>query len=147
MPVPAIRIVPSAPPVLQRQLRLHQQRVAELARRYEAGDSVRILTRAFNVNRETVLEHLKRERVARRPHVRKLTEDEIERLADEVASTDYDVEQIRRRGRPRIGSGPAQLVPVRLDPELLESLRARALRDHASNSEIIRAALREYLAS
>ena len=81
------------------------------------------------------------------PSGRKLTEDEIERLADEVASTDYDIEQIRRRGRPRIGSGPAQLVPVRLDPELLESLRARALRDQASNSEIIRAALRVYLAS
>ena len=81
------------------------------------------------------------------PSGRKLTDDEIERLADDVASTDYDVAQIRRRGRPRIGSGPAQLVPVRLDPELLESLRARALRDHASNSEIIRAALREYLAS
>ncbi len=81
------------------------------------------------------------------PSGRKLTDDEIERLADEVASTDYDIEQIRRRGRPRIGSGPAQLVPVRLDPELLESLRARALRDQASNSEIIRAALRVYLAS
>ena len=81
------------------------------------------------------------------PSGRKLTDDEIERLADEVASTDYDVEQIRRRGRPRIGSGPAQLVPVRLDPELLESLRARALRDQASNSEIIRAALRVYLMS
>ena len=81
------------------------------------------------------------------PSGRKLTDDEIERLADEVASTDYDIEQIRRRGRPRIGSGPAQLVPVRLDPELLESLRARALRDQASNSEIIRAALRVYLMS
>lgn len=66
---------------------------------------------------------------------------------DEVAAADYDVDAIRRRGRPSIGSGPAQLVPVRLDPELLESLRLRALRDHASNSEIIRAALREYLAS
>ena len=82
-----------------------------------------------------------------KPSGRKLTDDEIERLADEVASTDYDVEQIRRRGRPRIGSGPAKLVPVRLEPELLQSLRARALRDHASNSEIIRAALRVYLAS
>lgn len=81
------------------------------------------------------------------PSGRKLTNDEIERLAADVASTDYDIEQIRRRGRPTIGSGPAQLVPVRLDPELLRSLRQRALRDHASNSEVIRAALREYLAS
>lgn len=81
------------------------------------------------------------------PSGRRLTDDEIDQLADEVASTDYDVEQIRRRGRPSIGSGPAHLVPVRLDPELLHSLRERAHRDHASNSEIIRAALREYLAS
>jgi len=78
---------------------------------------------------------------------RQLTDDEISRLADEVATTDYDVERVRRRGRPSIGSGRAQLVPVRLDPELLKSLRERADRDHASNSEIIRAALREYLAS
>jgi uncharacterized protein (DUF4415 family) len=81
------------------------------------------------------------------PSGRTLTDDEIERLADEVSIKEYDVEQIRRRGRPSIGSGPAQLVPVRLDPELLRSLRERALRDHASNSEVIRAALREYLAS
>jgi len=81
------------------------------------------------------------------PTGRTLNDDEIERLADEVATNEYDVEQIRRRGRPSIGSGPAQLVPVRLDPDLLRSLRERALRDHASNSEVIRAALREYLAS
>ena len=36
---------------------------------------------------------------------------------------------------------------VIIDPELLDSLRSRAARDHATNSEVIRAALREYLAS
>lgn len=81
------------------------------------------------------------------PAGRKLTDGEIERLSDDVATKTYDVDQIRRRGRPRIGSGPAQLVPVRLDPELLDSLRERARQDHASNSEVIRAALRDYLAS
>ncbi|MFM7044828.1 MAG: ribbon-helix-helix domain-containing protein [Ilumatobacteraceae bacterium] len=81
------------------------------------------------------------------PSGRRLSDEEINRLADDVASTDYDVEQIRRRGRPSIGTGPAQLVPVRLDPELLQSLRDRAQRDHATNSEVIRAALRDYLAS
>ena len=60
--------------------------------------------------------------------------------------------RLRRRqdpasSRPSIGSGPAQLVPVRIDPDLLESLRARAIREHATNSDVIRAALREYLAS
>ena len=81
------------------------------------------------------------------PSGRQLTDDEIERLAEEVTTTDYNIDQIRRRGRPSIGSGPAQLVPVRLDPDLLESLRARAIREHATNSDVIRAALREYLAS
>ena len=78
---------------------------------------------------------------------RTLTDVEIGAIADEVATRDYDVEEIRRRGRPTLGTGPAQLVPVRIDPELLDSLRSRAARDHATNSEVIRAALREYLAS
>lgn len=81
------------------------------------------------------------------PSGRQLTDNEIDRLAEDVATADYDVDQIRRRGRPSIGSGPAQLVPVRLDPDLLDSLRARAIREHATNSDVIRAALREYLAS
>lgn len=78
---------------------------------------------------------------------RTITDVEIGAIANEVATRDYDVEEIRRRGRPTLGTGPAQLVPVRIDPELLDSLRSRAARDHATNSEVIRAALREYLAS
>lgn len=68
-------------------------------------------------------------------------------IADDVATREYDVEEIRRRFRPTVGTGPAQLAPVRMDPERLESLRSRAARDHANNSEFIRAALREHLAS
>ncbi len=78
---------------------------------------------------------------------RNLTDKDVDAIADDVATRDYDVEEIRRRGRPTLGTGPAQLVPVRLDPELLKSLRLRAESDHATNSEIIRTALREYLAS
>ena len=78
---------------------------------------------------------------------KKLTDVEIDAIANDVATREYDVEEIRRRGRPTIGTGPAQLVPVRIDPELLDSLRRRAARDQATNSEVIRAALREYLAS
>lgn len=81
------------------------------------------------------------------PTGHRLTNDDVNRLADEVATTEYDTDQIRRRGRPAIGSAAAQLVPVRIDPELLQSLRSRAARDHSSNSEVIRAALRDYLAS
>jgi uncharacterized protein (DUF4415 family) len=78
---------------------------------------------------------------------KELTDGEIDAIADDVATREYDVEEIRRRGRPTLGTGPAQLVPVRIDPELLDSLRSRAARDHSTNSEVIRAALREYLAS
>ncbi len=78
---------------------------------------------------------------------RTLSDDEIDAIADDVATHQYDVDEIRRRGRPTLGTGPAQLVPVRLDPTLLTLLRSRAARDHATNSEVIRAALRQYLAS
>ncbi len=59
---------------------------------------------------------------------RTLTDDEIDPLSTEVAETDYDVETLttRRRGRPRMGSGPADVVPVRIDPELRAAIEARA---------------------
>jgi CRISPR-associated endonuclease/helicase Cas3 len=78
---------------------------------------------------------------------RVLTDDEIDAIADDVAVQSFDVESIRRRGRPSLGSAPSRLVPVRLDPDLHDSLRVRAVRDHATSSDVIRAALREYLAS
>jgi len=76
-----------------------------------------------------------------------LTDDEIDSIADDVAVRNFDVEAIRRRGRPALGSSPSRLVPVRLDSDLHDSLRVRAIKDHATSSEIIRAALRAYLAS
>ena len=78
---------------------------------------------------------------------RVLTDAEIDAIADDVAIRDFDVDAIRRRGRPALGSSPSRLVPVRMDSDLHDSLRVRAIRDHATSSEIIRAALREYLAS
>ena len=37
-----------------------------------------------------------------------LTDADIERLADDVATTDYDVAELRqRRDRPAFGDGPA----------------------------------------
>ena len=49
-----------------------------------------------------------------------LTDEEIDALSAEVAETDDDVEALktRRRGRLAMGSGPADVVPVRIDPEL-----------------------------
>ena len=76
-----------------------------------------------------------------------LSEDDLERLAVEAEETDYDVEELkaRRRGRPPMGSGPADVVPVRIDPELKAAIQARAHADHTSTSEIIREAIRRFL--
>jgi hypothetical protein len=71
-------------------------------------------------------------------------------LAEELAAKaerGYDVEEILRRrgGRPPIGSGPASVESVRLDPELRRALAERAERDQESTSSVIRKALRSYL--
>ena len=78
---------------------------------------------------------------------RALTDEEIEALADEVVEKDYDVEALkkRRRGRPPMGSGPADVVPVRIDPELRAAIEARAEAEQATVSEIIREAIRRFL--
>ncbi len=76
-----------------------------------------------------------------------LTEADIEALASDVETADYDIELLtgRRRGRPLLGSAPAEVVPVRLDPELRAAIEARAEADDTNSSEIIRRALRAYL--
>jgi len=78
---------------------------------------------------------------------RKLTDADIDAISDEVAGKDYDVEALktRRRGRPPIGAGPADVVPVRIDPELRAAIEARAKADNMTTSEVIREALRRFL--
>ena len=78
---------------------------------------------------------------------RTLTDEEIDALSTEVAETDYDAEVLktRRRGRPSMGSGPADVVPVRIDPELRAAIEARAKSEHTTTSEIIREAIRRFL--
>ena len=75
-----------------------------------------------------------------------LADADIETLAAEV-DRDYDVASLktRRRGRPTMGSAAAEVVPVRLDPELKTAVEARARREHATTSEIIRQAIRSFL--
>jgi hypothetical protein len=75
-----------------------------------------------------------------------ITDDLIERLAKE-AEEGFDVDEIprRRRGRPAMGSGPAKVESVRLDPELRHPLAQRAQHDHEPTSSVIRKALRQYL--
>ena len=75
-----------------------------------------------------------------------LSDAEIEALADE-AERGYDVEELqqRRRGRPLLGTAPAEVVPVRLDPDLKRAVEARAEAEHTTLSEVIREALRQFL--
>jgi hypothetical protein len=78
---------------------------------------------------------------------RLLSDADVEAISREVETEDYDVEELKakRRGRPRMGSGPADVVPVRLDPELREAVEARASEDDTTTSDVIRQALREFL--
>src|SRR5262245_3968267 len=77
---------------------------------------------------------------------RVLTDADIQALADE-AERGYPVEQLARRpGRPRMGSAPAVVVPVRLHADLLAATKAKAAAESTSLSELVRDALRVYLA-
>lgn len=74
-----------------------------------------------------------------------LTEDVLERMAAE-AETGLDVTKLRRRpGRPTMGSGPADTLPVRLEPELRDAVARKAVAEHTTASEVVRTALRRYL--
>lgn len=75
-----------------------------------------------------------------------ITDELIEQLAAK-AEAGFDVDETlrRRRGRPPIGSGPAKVESVRLDPELRQALSRRAERDQEATSSVIRKALRQYL--
>jgi hypothetical protein len=44
-----------------------------------------------------------------------------------------------------MGSAPADVVPVRLDPELRDAVEARANSDKTTTSDVIRRALKEFL--
>lgn len=74
-----------------------------------------------------------------------VTEKQIKDWADE-AEKGYDVDRLRKRGRKPIGDGPGQVVPVRMDETLLAALNDKAEHDHVSRSELIRAAIRAYVA-
>ena len=74
-----------------------------------------------------------------------LTDEELDRMADE-AEEGLDVAKLRRRpGRPAMGSAPAESFPVRLEPELRRALDERAAADDTTASDVVRQALRRYL--
>lgn len=70
---------------------------------------------------------------------------EIERLAAE-AEAGYDPSTLRRRGgRQLMGAAPAEVVPVRLDPDLKRAVEQRAESLHSTTSDVIRQAIRAFL--
>ena len=80
-----------------------------------------------------------------RMHGKEISEEQIDEWVAE-AEAGYDVEVIRKGGRKPMGEGPARVVPVRLDDALLAAIDNKAQHDHVSRSEIIRAALRSFVA-
>ncbi|MDQ3480374.1 MAG: ribbon-helix-helix protein, CopG family [Actinomycetota bacterium] len=77
-----------------------------------------------------------------------ITDTEIQALVAE-AEASYDVDQLLarrpKRGRPALGSAPASVESVRLDPELRDQLLQRARSEGMTTSEVIREALRRFL--
>lgn len=78
---------------------------------------------------------------------RVLTDDDVESIAVEAETTDYNIEELRarRRGRPPMGSEPLEVVTVRIEPELRAAISARAEKDGMTVSSVHREALRQFL--
>jgi len=74
-----------------------------------------------------------------------VTDEMIQEWADE-AERGYDVEVLKKRGRRPIGDGAARVVPVRMDDSLVAAVDQRAKKDGTSRSEIIRSAVRAFVA-
>jgi hypothetical protein len=77
-----------------------------------------------------------------------ITDAEVEKHATE-AEAGYDVDELLsrrvKRGRPSLGTAPASVESVRLDPELQHDLVERATLEGRTTSAVIRDALRDYL--
>ncbi len=71
-----------------------------------------------------------------------VTEEQIEAWAAE-AERGYDAKALKKRGRGRPGRGAAasQVIALRLTPEEVAALDARAAREHKTRSELIREAV------
>ncbi|MGH9072373.1 MAG: ribbon-helix-helix protein, CopG family [Acidimicrobiales bacterium] len=74
------------------------------------------------------------------------TEEDLDALAEQLEHGEPPVLRLRGGpGRPPMGDGPAEAIRVRLEPELRRALREWARAQGASESEVVRAALRSYL--
>ena len=74
-----------------------------------------------------------------RNHARTIGEIDtrVQRISADVACPDYTPVSSRPRGCPPIGDGPAELVPVRLDPALKAAFASRANVDQTTLSDVI----------
>ena len=77
-----------------------------------------------------------------------LTDADFERMADDVATRDFDLSKFTRLpGRPPMGKAVAEVVPVRIEPSIVKSIDRRARKEGTTRSDIIRQAIKIYLAS
>jgi len=79
---------------------------------------------------------------------RVLSDDEIDRISDEVARNDVDTNELltRKRGRPLAGSAPGEVVAIRMEPKLREAVQALAASRNQSVSAVVRDALTDLVA-
>ncbi len=77
-----------------------------------------------------------------------VTDSYIRRMADDVATRDFDLSKFTRLpGRPLMGKAVAEVVPVRIEPAIVKSIDRRARKEGTTRSDIIRQAIKIYLAS
>jgi hypothetical protein len=76
-----------------------------------------------------------------------VNDSDIQRMADDVATRDFDLSKFTRLpGRPLMGNAVAEVVPVRIEPAIVKSIDRRARKEGTSRSDIIRKAINSYLA-
>ena len=79
------------------------------------------------------------------------TDAEFDRNGDGLTTTEPDIERRFDRarrgvGRPSLGkNGPSGVLQVRLDNETRAKLKARAVKEHATPSKVVRDALHAWL--
>ena len=77
-----------------------------------------------------------------------VTDSDIRRMADDVATRDFDLSKFTRLpGRPLMGKAVAEVVPVRIEPAIVKLIDRRAKKEGTTRSDIIRQAINNYLAS
>ena len=77
-----------------------------------------------------------------------VNDSDIQRMADDVATRDFDLSKFTRLpGRPLMGRAVAEVVPVRIEPSIVKSIDRRAKKEGSTRSDVIRQAITNYLAS